>query len=523
MSLKPLTINAGQIEQLASGQALDIGGWNLPTSGGTENNVLIADASGHAVWSSVLAGITSLTVDDITIDGYTISSSGVGDVIALGNRISVDGMIDGDHLVLGDRGIRFLQGSGNTLVPYSSLDIYRNTTSSVTGTLAIDLPRGAVDGQFIVKIWGHNLDGSTSSVWEALIGAYAYSSAGEGEWTSGHASVLGKPPFSSIRLGVNNTSSRLCIMLGTTTTEWKYIKLEISRLVVENGSPDWVENDWETDIYASETNFSDIITCSWHQDFIGPTASGSILVSTGDKTAAWVTELTSLTVDDITIDGAVISSDTGEISFDDDDITTTGDISADSLESVNATMYTGGTATGYAGLLSSDSEGTASVTGTCVIDLPGGFQNTMLSLRIFGYNYTISSGVWSVIVGGYTYTTAGTWYNKHASIEGNPPFTSIRLGWNGNTSRACIMLGTTTTSWTYPAIYLESMIASHGNDESYQSGWGINFYTDESNFESQSGYGDPLSVTTYQNFPSPTSGDTGKVLTATGEGTAAWV
>ena len=53
MARKPLTVNAGQLEQLASGTPLDVGGWNLPSAGGTLSYVLTADASGHAVWAEV--------------------------------------------------------------------------------------------------------------------------------------------------------------------------------------------------------------------------------------------------------------------------------------------------------------------------------------------------------------------------------------------------------------------------------------------------------------------------------------
>ena len=60
-------------------------------------------------------------------------------------------------------------------------------------------------------------------------------------------------------------------------------------------------------------------------------ASGEVLVGAGvGSTPAWGTELTSLTkltVDNITINGAAITSDTGAISFGDENLTTTGTIS----------------------------------------------------------------------------------------------------------------------------------------------------------------------------------------------------
>lgn len=63
-------------------------------------------------------------------------------------------------------------------------------------------------------------------------------------------------------------------------------------------------------------------------DVLTSGAAGEILVGAGVGSApTWTTELTSLTlltIDNITINGAVITSSTGAISFDDEDISTTG-------------------------------------------------------------------------------------------------------------------------------------------------------------------------------------------------------
>ena len=64
MSFKPLIIDTGALKQLPSGQALDVGGWTLPTAGGTENYVLIANVSGNAVWNTIDHGDLSGLADD---------------------------------------------------------------------------------------------------------------------------------------------------------------------------------------------------------------------------------------------------------------------------------------------------------------------------------------------------------------------------------------------------------------------------------------------------------------------------
>lgn len=72
-------------------------------------------------------------------------------------------------------------------------------------------------------------------------------------------------------------------------------------------------------------------------DVITSGAVGEILVGAGTGAApTWttdLTELTSLVVDDITINGAAIVSGTGAISFGDDDISTTGDVSGGNVTS----------------------------------------------------------------------------------------------------------------------------------------------------------------------------------------------
>jgi len=77
-------------------------------------------------------------------------------------------------------------------------------------------------------------------------------------------------------------------------------------------------------------------------DIIDQGAVGQVLVATGvGSLPAWGTELTSLTkltVDNITIDGATILSDTGAINFGDENLSTTGSITGGSLVVDNITV-----------------------------------------------------------------------------------------------------------------------------------------------------------------------------------------
>ena len=77
MSFKPLVIDQGQIKQLPAGESIDVGGWTLPASGGSENQFLQADASGNPQWRSspILAG-------DLDLKTYKITTSTLdGDII----------------------------------------------------------------------------------------------------------------------------------------------------------------------------------------------------------------------------------------------------------------------------------------------------------------------------------------------------------------------------------------------------------------------------------------------------------
>lgn len=116
------------------------------------------------------------------------------------------------------------------------------------------------------------------------------------------------------------------------------------------------------------------------------------------------------------------------------------------------------------------------ITGTCKITLPKGWTNTMMSLVIRGYNYN-SVGAWTLKVGGYNYSTTPAWVNTSAILDDPAPFTQVRFASEG--SKCCILLGTTTTVWNYPRLFVEQMNASYSNTEGWGSGWSIDFVTTE--------------------------------------------
>ena len=167
------------------------------------------------------------------------------------------------------------------------------------------------------------------------------------------------------------------------------------------------------------------------------TANSQIYQSTGVGTAAWVTDitgLTSLVVDNLTIDGAEITSDTGEITLGNDTVTE-GHVETE-----------GGVGTGpykrwHAG---SFQHNVASEVGTMKIRLPHVMDSSRVMYRIEGYNYHASArGKWTLNVGGFSHSTG--WLFSGGTMSGDAPFTAARLAYDG--TGACLLLGDEATSW----------------------------------------------------------------------------
>jgi len=267
MAFKPIIIDQGLLQQLPSGQALDVGGWDLPLAGGTENYVLVADAGGNGVWTSDLAGLTSVVVDNITIDGAAITSD-TGAISFNDENLSTTGTLT----------------SGQIIATYSSWPVIRGVRTTASTTAA----GAALDTLFQTS--GNMVDGFGSGI-----------SFSVEDDTSGVVSLAG---VYGIRDGADNTGSLdfYTSNAGSFTSKGRI-------------TPD---GNLELD---SGTILMNGFTLS------NPTAAAQLLRATGADAASWTTDitgLTSLNVDNITIDGAVITSDTGAISFGDENLSTTG-------------------------------------------------------------------------------------------------------------------------------------------------------------------------------------------------------
>ena len=121
--------------------------------------------------------------------------------------------------------------------------------------------------------------------------------------------------------------------------------------------------------------------------------------------------------------------------------------------------------------------GGSSQTGILKITLPKSWSNTMMKVKIEGYNYGGSTRgtSWSVVVGGYNYSSG--WINYFAEINGSAPFNIVRLAHDG--TKNVILLGTTGSTWSYPKVAVTELMAGHSNITGWDTGYSINWITSE--------------------------------------------
>ena len=127
----------------------------------------------------------------------------------------------------------------------------------------------------------------------------------------------------------------------------------------------------------------------------------------------------------------------------------------------------------------------SAATGTIAIRLPVRRNTSMLTLKLRGFNYTANKSTWDLDIGGYLYTTG--WYNTSAFSKSALPWgTTVRFADDG--TYAYVLLGTTTTVWSYPRIWLDEVMVSYSQngDIADPSKYYITLLTDETGFSVES-------------------------------------
>lgn len=127
---------------------------------------------------------------------------------------------------------------------------------------------------------------------------------------------------------------------------------------------------------------------------------------------------------------------------------------------------------------------TGTVTGTIVITLPNGWNSSMNTYEIDLYEYNSHEEAVDnkqhskIIISGYNYS-GGYWVNYGYQQLGSYN-KGVRLGYNG--SKCCILLGSTTTTWSYPQVHLSRVITGYGNQTTWSTGYSIDISASESGY-----------------------------------------
>lgn len=118
------------------------------------------------------------------------------------------------------------------------------------------------------------------------------------------------------------------------------------------------------------------------------------------------------------------------------------------------------------------------VVGTVKITLPFSWTTAMLSMKIKGYN-SDSTGYWEMNLAGQPSADSSEWGQTSADTAGtSTPFNTVRFGHDG--TKACILLGTTSTSLSYPKIIIDELMVSFAAGTSnWSTGWSISQITNE--------------------------------------------
>ena len=116
--------------------------------------------------------------------------------------------------------------------------------------------------------------------------------------------------------------------------------------------------------------------------------------------------------------------------------------------------------------------------GAIVIVLPVSWTSTMMKMVVDVYEYVGTNASFSLGVGGYNYANASSWLNEFAQIAGDISSDNrVRFGHNG--TKCVIVIGETSSSWSYPKVNVRDFQGGHTNATiaNWEDGWDIIFDT----------------------------------------------
>jgi hypothetical protein len=168
---------------------------------------------------------------------------------------------------------------GSNFVEYRHVLDLDVTASAKTGTLKLILPNANRTAQNFLWVRVTGYDFSTYGAWEAICGGQVH--GGSGPWQNCTATILGTPPFTSVRFADDGTNA--CILLGTTTTTWEYPDFSVDVWVGNQAATGW-NTGWTTAFVTSEAGYT-IYATPTISTYIGNiagnvTAAGNVTLAT---------------------------------------------------------------------------------------------------------------------------------------------------------------------------------------------------------------------------------------------------
>ena len=119
------------------------------------------------------------------------------------------------------------------------------------------------------------------------------------------------------------------------------------------------------------------------------------------------------------------------------------------------------------------------VTGTFCITLPNGFNSSMNLYEIDIYEYAADTARnnATITIGGYNYSGSKEWFRSGYRTSGGYN-KGVRLAYDG--SHCVILLGKTTSTWSYPQVFLRQVLTGFSSQATWYGGYTISVLTSES-------------------------------------------
>ncbi len=224
--------------------------------------VLTSDASGNARWISTGSLIPAesdpqvWTVTTNYVPKWTGTSLNNGTIFDTSTWVGIWTIAPSARLAV-NGSIVYTESLSRTqanTVQYNNVVQWAISTPNQTWALKISLPRTWSNTMLSIKITWYEYS-STAGVWSTTVWGYNY--AAWPSWINSSAYVLGKTPFSQIRLahdGVTNT-----ILLGNTWTIWNYSKIVVEEVFAWHSNMTGWGTWWTISLITDEKGISSVL------------------------------------------------------------------------------------------------------------------------------------------------------------------------------------------------------------------------------------------------------------------------